>query len=199
MLAHTVREPVGGVVAAIVPWNSPLLMAAMKLAPALAAGCTVVLKPAEDTSLTALRFGGELLAEAGGMPAGVVNILTGGGTVGELLSLHRDVDKVTFTGSTGVGRKLTAAAGASNLKRLTLELGGKSPVVVLGDADLTETIPGVARGGIFANCGQVCVSGSRVYAARSVYEQLVDGLATVAGGEMRLGHGLDPDAIWVRW
>ncbi|MEZ5152293.1 aldehyde dehydrogenase family protein [Rhodococcus zopfii] len=189
VIAHTVREPVG-VVAAIVPWNSPLLMAAMKLAPALAAGCAVVLKPAEDTSLTALRFG-ELLGEAG-MPAGVVNILTGDGTVGRLLSMHRDVDKVTFTGSTDVGKKLTAAAGASNLKRLTLELGGKSPVVVLGDADLTETIPGVARG-IFANCGQVCVSGSRVYAARSVYERLVDGLAETAGA-MRLGHGLDPDA-----
>ncbi|WP_127784353.1 aldehyde dehydrogenase family protein [Rhodococcus sp. X156] len=186
VLAHTVHEPVG-VVAAIVPWNSPLLMAAMKLAPALAAGCTVVLKPAEDTSLTALRFG-ELLSEVG-MPAGVVNIVTGGGEVGRMLAEHQGVDKVTFTGSTEVGKRLVAGAGAGNLTRLTLELGGKSPVVVLGDTHLAETIPGVARG-IFTNCGQVCVAGSRVYAERSVYEEVVDGLAHAAGA-LRLGHGLD--------
>ncbi|MEU5841904.1 aldehyde dehydrogenase family protein [Rhodococcus sp. NPDC047139] len=188
VVAHTVREPVG-VVAAIVPWNSPLLMAAMKLAPALAAGCTVVLKPAEDTSLTALRFG-ELLAESG-IPDGVVNILTGGGEVGRMLAEHSGVDKVTFTGSTDVGKKLVASAGAANLSRLTLELGGKSPAVVFGDTDLPLTIPGLARG-IFANCGQVCVAGSRIYAERRVYEQVVDGLAAAAGA-LRLGHGLDDD------
>lgn len=186
VIAHTVREPVG-VVAAIVPWNSPLLMAAMKLAPALAAGCTVVLKPAEDTSLTAVRLG-ELLGEAG-VPAGVVNILTGDGGVGRMLAEHRGVDKVTFTGSTEVGKKLVASAGAGNLTRLTLELGGKSPAVVFGDTDLAATIPGLARG-IFANCGQVCVAGSRIYAERGVYEQVVDGLAAAASA-LRLGHGLD--------
>ncbi|OWY83658.1 aldehyde dehydrogenase [Rhodococcus sp. BUPNP1] len=188
VVAHTVREPVG-VVAAIVPWNSPLLMAAMKLAPALAAGCTVVLKPAEDTSLTALRFG-ELLAQSG-IPDGVVNILTGGGEVGRMLAEHSGVDKVTFTGSTEVGKKLVASAGARNLSRLTLELGGKSPAVVFGDTDLPLTIPGLARG-IFANCGQVCVAGSRIYAERRVYEQVVDGLAAAAD-TLRLGHGLDDD------
>ena len=188
VLAHTVREPVG-VVAAIVPWNSPLLMAAMKLAPALAAGCTVVLKPAEDTSLTALRLG-ELLAETG-IPAGVVNIVTGGGEVGRMLAEHPGVDKVTFTGSTEVGRKLVASAGAGRLARLTLELGGKSPAVVFGDTDLPATIPGLARG-IFANCGQVCVAGSRIYAERRVYQQVVDGLAAAAKS-LRLGHGLDED------
>ncbi|WAL47731.1 aldehyde dehydrogenase family protein [Rhodococcus pyridinivorans] len=188
VVAHTVREPVG-VVAAIVPWNSPLLMAAMKLAPALAAGCTVVLKPAEDTSLTALRFG-ELLAQSG-IPDGVVNILTGSGEVGRMLAEHSGVDKVTFTGSTEVGKKLVASAGARNLSRLTLELGGKSPAVVFGDTDLPLTIPGLARG-IFANCGQVCVAGSRIYAERRVYEQVVDGLATAAD-TLRLGHGLDDD------
>ncbi|AHD23198.1 betaine-aldehyde dehydrogenase [Rhodococcus pyridinivorans SB3094] len=188
VVAHSVREPVG-VVAAIVPWNSPLLMAAMKLAPALAAGCTVVLKPAEDTSLTALRFG-ELLAESG-IPDGAVNILTGGGEVGRMLAEHSGVDKVTFTGSTEVGKKLVASAGARNLSRLTLELGGKSPAVVFGDTELPLTIPGLARG-IFANCGQVCVAGSRIYAERGIYEQVVDGLAAAAD-TLRLGHGLDDD------
>lgn len=189
VLAHTVLSPIG-VVAAIVPWNSPLLMAAMKLAPALAAGCTVVLKPAEDTSLSAIRLGELILAA--GFPAGTVNVLTGDGEVGRLLSEHPGIDKVTFTGSTEVGKKLVATAGGRNLTRLTLELGGKSPVIVLGDADMSTTVPGVARG-IFANAGQVCVSGSRVYAARAVYEELVDGLASAAA-TMRLGHGLDPSS-----
>ena len=187
VMAHTVREPVG-VVAAIVPWNSPLLMAAMKLAPALAAGCTVVLKPAEDTSLTAIRLGELILAA--GIPAGTVNIVTGDGDVGRALAQHRGVDKVTFTGSTEVGKKLVETAGGRNLTRLTLELGGKSPVIVLDDADMSITVPGVARG-IFANAGQVCVSGSRVYVARNAYQELIDGLAAAASS-MRLGHGLDP-------
>jgi phenylacetaldehyde dehydrogenase len=189
IFAYTTREPVG-VVAAIVPWNSPLLMAAMKLAPALAAGCTVVLKPAEETSLTAIRLG-ELLIEAG-LPPGVVNIVTGyGDIVGAALANHPQVDKVAFTGSTEVG-KLIVAAAQGNLKKLTLELGGKSPVIILPDADLALTLPGVARG-IFGNSGQVCVAGSRVYAHRSVCGAVIDGLAAQATA-LRLGHGLDPAA-----
>jgi len=149
----------------------------------------VVLKPAEETSLTALRLG-ELMIEAG-LPAGVVNIVTGlGETVGAALTAHGDVDKVAFTGSTEVG-KLIVGAAAGNLKKLTLELGGKSPAIVLPDADMALAIPGIARG-IFANAGQVCVAGSRVYAHRAVYDQLVEGLAREAG-KLRLGHGLDPD------
>jgi phenylacetaldehyde dehydrogenase len=186
VFSYTVREPVG-VVAAITPWNSPLLMAAMKLAPALAAGCTVVLKPAEETSLTALRLG-ELMLEAG-LPPGVVNIVTGfGETVGAALTAHPGVDKVGFTGSTEVG-KLIVKAAAGNLKKLTLELGGKSPAIVMPDADMALAVPGIARG-IFANSGQVCVAGSRVYAHRSVYDRLVEDLASSAG-KLRLGHGLD--------
>jgi phenylacetaldehyde dehydrogenase len=187
IFAYTTREPIG-VVAAITPWNSPMLMAAMKLAPALAAGCTVVLKPAEETSLTALRLG-ELMMEAG-LPAGVVNIVTGlGETAGAALTAHPGVDKVAFTGSTEVG-KLIVGAARGNLKKLTLELGGKSPAIVMPDADMELAIPGIARG-IFANAGQVCVAGSRVYAHRAVYERLVEGLAREAD-KLRLGHGLDP-------
>ncbi|ROQ41587.1 phenylacetaldehyde dehydrogenase [Frondihabitans sp. PhB188] len=185
VFAYTTREPVG-VVAAIVPWNSPLLMAAMKVAPALAAGCTVVLKPAENTSLTAIRLG-ELLVEAG-VPDGVVNVVTGyGPEAGQALADHPDVDKVAFTGSTAVGKRLVTAA-SGNLKRLTLELGGKSPVIVMGDADLDRTVPGVAAG-IFDNGGQVCVAGSRVYAHRDVYAELVDRLAAHSR-TLTLGHGL---------
>lgn len=188
IFAYTTREPIG-VVAAITPWNSPLLMAAMKLAPALASGCTVVLKPAEETSLTALRLG-ELLIEAG-LPAGVVNIVTGQGeTVGAALAAHPGVDKVAFTGSTEVG-KLIVIAASGNLKKLTLELGGKSPAIVMPDADMELAIPGIARG-IFANAGQVCVAGSRVYAHRSICDRLIEGLAAEAK-KLRLGHGLDPD------
>ncbi|MCW2523045.1 MAG: aldH1, partial [Frankiales bacterium] len=186
IVAHTVHQPIG-VVAAIVPWNSPLLMACMKLAPALAAGCAVVLKPAEDTPLTAVRLG-ELLLEAG-VPPGVVNILTGGAAVGAALAGHPEVDKVSFTGSTEVGKSLVAAA-AGNLKRLTLELGGKSPAVVLADADLELTVAGLARG-IFANAGQVCVAGSRIYLHTSVFDQVLTGLVEHAQG-LRLGHGLSP-------
>ncbi|WP_157015576.1 aldehyde dehydrogenase family protein [Mesorhizobium xinjiangense] len=188
LFAYTTREPVG-VVAAITPWNSPLLMAAMKLAPALCAGCTVVLKPAEETSLTALRLG-ELLVEAG-LPAGVVNIVTGfGSTVGAHLAAHPDVDKVAFTGSTEVGRMIVGAA-QGNLKKLTLELGGKSPAIVMPDADLQLALPGVARG-IFANSGQVCVAGSRAYVHSSIHDAFVEKLALEAG-KLRLGHGLDPE------
>ncbi|TYC58995.1 aldehyde dehydrogenase family protein [Rhodobacterales bacterium] len=187
VFAYTSREPVG-VVAAITPWNSPLLMAAMKLAPALCAGCTVVLKPAEETSLTALRLG-ELMVEAG-LPAGVVNIITGFGSLGAHLTAHKGVDKVAFTGSTEVGRMIVGAA-QGNLKKLTLELGGKSPAIVMPDADFDLVLPGVARG-IFANSGQVCVAGSRAYVHSSIYDRFVEGLAKEAG-KLRLGHGLDKE------
>lgn len=188
LIAETRPEPIG-VVAAIVPWNSPLLMAAMKLAPALAAGCTLVLKPAEQTPLTALMLAGIL--ECAGLPAGVVNVLTGyGHEVGAALAAHPGVDKVAFTGSTETGRALMMAA-RGNLKKLTLELGGKSPAVVMADADLALAIPGVARG-IFANSGQVCVAGSRVFVARSVADRFLEGLAAEAA-RLRLGHGLDPE------
>ncbi|MEO0574833.1 MAG: aldehyde dehydrogenase family protein [Pseudomonadota bacterium] len=184
--AYTLKQPVG-VVAAIVPWNSPIIMAAMKLAPALAAGCTVILKPAEDTSLTTLRLG-ELMLEAG-FPAGVVNILTGRGHVtGQAMVAHGGIDKIAFTGSTDVGKHIVGVA-SDNLKRVTLELGGKSPVVIMPDADLDSAIPGAANA-IFFNAGQVCVAGSRVYAHRSVFEAVVDGLSAAAD-QLQLGHGLD--------
>ncbi|MET0240943.1 MAG: aldehyde dehydrogenase family protein [Sphingobium sp.] len=184
--AWTLREPVG-VVAAIVPWNSPLVLTAMKLAPALAAGCTLVLKPAEDTSLTALRLG-ELMQEAG-LPDGVLNIVTGrGATCGKALAEHRDVDKVAFTGSTATGRAIVEAS-KGNLKRITLELGGKSPVLILPDADLDLAIPGAANA-IFFNAGQVCVAGSRTYVHASIYDKVLEGLAAQADA-IQLGHGLN--------
>src|SRR5215467_13692128 len=151
-LSYTVREPVG-VVGQIIPWNFPLLMAAWKIAPALAAGCTIVLKAAEQTPLTALRLA-ELI-QAAGVPDGVVNILTGfGETAGAALAAHPDVDKVAFTGSTEVGQLIVKAA-AGNLKKVSLELGGKSPAIVFPDADLERAIPGAAMG-IFFNQGQTC-------------------------------------------
>ncbi|MEM6382443.1 MAG: aldehyde dehydrogenase family protein [Pseudomonadota bacterium] len=184
--AQTYREPVG-VVAAITPWNSPLLMACMKLAPALAAGCSVVLKPAEATSLTALYLG-KLLQQAG-IPPGVVNIITGyGHEVGAHLASHADVNKISFTGSTSTGRALIQAS-SGNMKRLTLELGGKSPVVILPDADLDAAAAGIMRGS-YANGGQVCVSGSRIYVARPAYEHLSE-ILLARLRSVRLGHGLD--------
>jgi len=185
VFAYTRREPVG-VVAAIVPWNSPMIMTAMKLAPALAAGCAIVLKPAENTSLTALYLG-RLLQEAG-VPDGVVNIVTGyGHETGQALVEHRGVAKIAFTGSTAVGKKLVQTA-SSRLARLTLELGGKSPSIVMPDADLPAAIEGVSRG-IFDNGGQVCVASARIYAHREVYDQVVAGMAD-AGRGLRMGHGL---------
>jgi len=185
--AYTLREPVG-VVGQIIPWNFPLLMASWKLAPALAAGCTVVLKPAEQTPLTALRFG-ELILEAG-FPDGVVNIVTGyGETAGAALSEHPDVDKIAFTGSTEVG-KLIVKAAAGNLKRVSLELGGKSPAIVFPDADLELAIAGTASA-IFYNQGQCCTAGSRLFAHKSIYDRVVDGVASAAG-QLNVGHGLDP-------
>jgi len=173
MFAYTLKEPVG-VCAQIVPWNFPLLMACLKIAPALAAGCTTVLKPAEQTSLTALRLA-DLIQEAG-VPAGVVNIITGyGHTGGDRMVKHPDVDKVAFTGSTEIGKLINRNA-TEHLKKVTLELGGKSPVVVMPDVDVAETAPGVA-GAIFFNSGQVCVAGSRLYAHKSVFDKVVEGMA----------------------
>jgi phenylacetaldehyde dehydrogenase len=185
--AYTLREPVG-VVGQIIPWNFPLLMAAWKLGPALATGCTVVLKPAEQTPLSALRLG-ELIQEAG-FPDGVVNIVPGfGETAGAALAAHPDVDKVAFTGSTEVG-KLIVHAAAGNLKKVSLELGGKSPNVIFKDADLETAIPGSASA-IFFNHGQCCCAGSRLYVEKSIYDQVVEGVAAQAK-KINVGSGLDP-------
>ncbi len=188
-LAYTVREPIG-VVGQIIPWNFPLLMAAWKLGPALATGCTVVLKPAEQTPLTALLLG-ELVQEAG-IPDGVVNIVPGyGETAGAALSAHPDVDKVAFTGSTEVG-KLILQAAAGNLKKVSLELGGKSPNIVLQDADVDSAIPGAASA-IFFNHGQCCCAGSRLYVESDIFEKVVDGVARHASN-IRVGPGMDPSS-----
>lgn len=182
-LSYTLREPVG-VVGQIIPWNFPLLMAAWKLAPALATGCTVVLKPAEETPLSALRLG-ELIMEAG-FPKGVVNIVTGEGLeAGAPLAHHRDVDKVAFTGSTEVGHAIVKASSESNLKKITLELGGKSPNIIFPDADLEKAIPGVASA-IFYNHGQCCCAGSRLYVHEEVYEQVLQGVSDIAK-KMKVG------------
>jgi len=185
--SYTLREPIG-VVGQIIPWNFPLLMAAWKLGPALATGCTVVLKPAEQTPLTALRLA-ELIAEAG-VPDGVVNVVPGfGETAGAALAAHDDVDKVAFTGSTEVGKLIVAAAGASNLKKLTLELGGKSPNIVFDDAE-DGAVEGAANA-IFFNHGQCCVAGSRLFVQRDRFDEVVDGVAEIAKS-IKLGSGLDP-------
>jgi phenylacetaldehyde dehydrogenase len=187
-LAYTLREPVG-VVGQIIPWNFPLLMAAWKLGPVLACGCTVVLKPAEQTPLSALRLG-ELMQEAG-LPAGVVNIVTGFGDAGAALAAHDDVDKVAFTGSTEVGRLIVKAA-TGNLKKVSLELGGKSPNVVYADADLEGAIAGAANG-IFFNHGQCCNAGSRLYVQKQIFDDVVSGVADAAKS-IKLAPGTDPEA-----
>jgi phenylacetaldehyde dehydrogenase len=187
--AYTVREPVG-VVGQIIPWNFPLLMAAWKLGPALAAGCTVVLKPAEQTPLSALRLG-ELFLEAG-FPDGVVNIVPGyGETAGAAIAAHPDVDKVAFTGSTEVG-KLIVNAATGNLKKVSLELGGKSPNVVFNDADLDLAVKGAASA-IFFNHGQCCAAGSRLYVEQDVFDRVVEGVAEQARA-IKVGPGLDPSS-----
>ncbi|MGB8831471.1 MAG: aldehyde dehydrogenase family protein, partial [Candidatus Sulfotelmatobacter sp.] len=186
-LAYTLREPVG-VAGQIIPWNFPLLMAAWKLGPALATGCTVVLKPAEQTPLSALRLG-DLIMEAG-FPEGVVNIVPGyGETAGAALAAHPDVDKIAFTGSTEVG-KLIVHAAAGNLKKVSLELGGKSPNIVYKDADLESAIPGAASA-IFFNHGQCCCAGSRLYVEKPIFDQVVEGVSDYAK-KIRVGSGLDP-------
>lgn len=183
---YTRREPIG-VVAMITPWNAPLMMATWKLAPALAAGCTCVLKPAEETPLTALWLA-EIL-QAAGVPAGVVNVVTGSGEIaGAALAEHDGVDKVAFTGSTEVG-KLIARAATGNLKKVSLELGGKSPVVVFEDADLDRAVPGAASA-IFANAGQVCTAGSRLFVHQRHYDRVVEGVVDAAR-DIRVGYGMD--------
>jgi phenylacetaldehyde dehydrogenase len=185
-LAYTLREPVG-VVGQIIPWNFPLMMAALKMGPALAVGCTVILKPAEQTPLTALRLG-ELAMEAG-FPAGVINIVPGfGETAGAALSAHPDVDKIAFTGSTEVG-KLILKAAAGNLKKVSLELGGKSPNIVFQDADLKAAIPGSSNA-IFFNQGQCCTAGSRLFVHKSIFDEVIDGVARAAR-KFRIGPGME--------
>ena len=187
-LAYTRREPVG-VVGQIIPWNFPLLMAAWKLGPALACGCCVVLKPAEQTPLSALLLA-ELTAEAG-FPEGVVNVVPGyGETAGAALAAHPDVDKIAFTGSTEVG-KLIVQAASGNLKKVSLELGGKSPNIVFDDADMRSTVPGAASA-IFFNHGQCCCAGSRLYVEKDMFDQVVEGVAAQAK-KIKVGPGFEPD------
>jgi phenylacetaldehyde dehydrogenase len=187
--AYTLREPIG-VVGQIIPWNFPLLMAAWKLGPALATGCTVVLKPAEQTPLSALRLA-ELVLQAG-VPEGVLNVVSGfGEEAGAALARHPDVDKIAFTGSTEVGKAIVEAA-ANDLKKVSLELGGKSPNVVFKDADLEAAIPGAANA-IFFNHGQCCAAGSRLYVEKGVYDQVVAGVAEHAQA-INVAPGLAPDS-----
>jgi len=186
-LTYTVKEPVG-VVAAIIPWNSPVASALWKLGPVLASGCTVVLKPAEEAPLTALRLG-ELALEAG-VPEGVINIVTGAGeVVGAALTAHPDVDKVAFTGSFETAQAVIRAS-AGNMKRLSLELGGKSPNIVFADADVEAAAQGAANA-IFLNSGQICSAGSRLFVERPAYDELVARVADL-GQAMITGSGLDP-------
>ncbi|HEV7460664.1 MAG TPA: aldehyde dehydrogenase family protein [Solirubrobacteraceae bacterium] len=184
-LCYTRKEPVG-VCAQIVPWNFPLLMACWKIAPALAAGCTTVLKPAEQTPLTAIRLG-ELALEAG-FPEGVLNVVTGDGETGAALVDHPDVDKIAFTGSTVVGREIGGKAGAA-LKRVTLELGGKSPNIILPDADLDAAVKG-SWTAIYFNSGQSCNAGSRLFVPKENFDEVVSALAERAAGA-QVGPGLD--------
>ena len=187
MHCYTRREPVG-VCAQIIPWNFPLLMASWKISPALAAGCTIVLKPAEQTPLTALRLG-ELALEVG-FPPGVINVLTGDGSTGAALVEHPGVDKIAFTGSTAVGREIGAKAGGA-LKRLTLELGGKSPNIILADADVEAAVKGSFQA-IYFNSGQACNAGSRLFAPKERFDEVVGALAEAASAT-QLGPGLSPD------
>lgn len=188
--AYTLREPIG-VAALVVPWNYPLVMAAMKLGPALAAGCACILKPAEDTSLTAIRLG-ELMQEAG-VPDGIINIVTGyGNTAGAALAAHEGVDKIAFTGSTATGKSIVNAA-AGNLKKVTLELGGKSPCIIMPDADLEQAIPAAAMAVMF-NSGQTCTATTRLYAHEAIYEQVIAGIAEVAKN-VKVGPGFAEDSV----
>ena len=186
--SYTLKEPIG-VVGAIIPWNGPLGATIWKVGPALATGCTVVLKPAEEAPLTSLRLG-ELILEAG-VPPGVVNIVPGyGETAGAALAAHPGVDKVAFTGSHMTGQ-LIVKASAGNLKRVSLELGGKSPDIVFADADLETAVPGAGMA-VFANSGQICSAGTRLFVERSVYDEFVGRVADFGKG-LRVGNGLDPD------
>ncbi len=185
-LSYTVKEPVG-VVGAITPWNVPVLANLVKIAPALAAGCTVVLKPSEESALSALRLG-ELVLEAG-FPPGVLNVVPGFGDAGAALAAHEGVDKISFTGSNATGQAIVRAA-AGTMKRLTMELGGKSPDIVFADADLDAAVVGAATA-IFSNSGQICSAGTRLFVQRSIYEEFVAKVADY-GRQMRIGDPLDP-------
>nr|WP_314466114.1 aldehyde dehydrogenase family protein [uncultured Novosphingobium sp.] len=186
VLSHTLKEPVG-VVAAINPWNGPVGMAVWKTGPVLASGCTLVMKPAEQTPLSALRFA-ELCLQAG-VPEGVINVVTGLGDAGAALSAHPGVDKIAFTGSTGVGEKIVKAA-ASTMKRVTVELGGKSPNIVFADADLDKAVPAAAMA-VFANSGQICSAGTRLFVQSSIREEFMERLAAFTR-TIRVGDPLDP-------
>ncbi|PAP95779.1 aldehyde dehydrogenase family protein [Mesorhizobium wenxiniae] len=187
IVSFTRKEPVG-VVGAIIPWNAPTAASIWKIGPALAAGCTVVLKPSEEAPLTPLLIA-DIMNEAG-VPPGVVNIVTGtGAEAGAALSEHMGVDKIVFTGSTATGQSIVRAS-AGNLKRVSLELGGKSPVIVCADADLDRAVP-VAAMSVFANSGQICIAGSRLFVERSIHDEFVERLAVYAKG-LRIGDGIDP-------
>jgi aldehyde dehydrogenase (NAD+) len=185
-LSYTVREPVG-VVGGIIPWNGPIPASIWKLGPVLATGCTLVLKPAQEAPLSALRLG-QLCLDAG-IPPGVVNVVPGGVAAGAALAAHPGVDKIAFTGSHTAGQDIVRAS-AGNLKRLTLELGGKSPDIVFADADLDKAVPGAAMG-IFANSGQVCSAGSRLFVQRAIYEEFLERL-TAFTAQLVVGDALDP-------
>lgn len=186
--SYTVKEPVG-VVGAIIPWNSPLTASIWKIGPALATGCTVVLKPSELAPLTPLRLG-KLCLEAG-VPPGVINVVPGyGATAGAALAAHMDVDKVAFTGSDVTGKKIVEAS-AGNLKRLSLELGGKSPDIVFADADLDAAVPGAAMA-VFSNSGQICSAGTRLFVEQGIYDEFVERIAAFAS-QLRVGDGAHSD------
>jgi aldehyde dehydrogenase (NAD+) len=188
IFSYTLKEPVG-VVGAIIPWNGPLTASIWKVGPALATGCTVVLKPAEEAPLTSLRLG-ELCLEAG-VPPGVVNVVPGyGETAGAALASHPDVDKVAFTGSHLTGQKIVQAS-AGNLKRVSLELGGKSPDIVFADADLDAAVPGASMA-VFANSGQICSAGTRLFVEQKVYDEFTEKVAAY-GRSLRVGDGRDPE------
>jgi aldehyde dehydrogenase (NAD+) len=189
VFSYTLREPVG-VVGAIIPWNSPLTSTLWKISPAIAAGCVIIFKPAEEASLTSLRIG-ELALEAG-LPPGVLNVVTGFGDVGEAICRHPDVDKIAFTGSTETGQRIIQAS-AGNVKRLSLELGGKSPDIVFADADLATAVPGASMA-VFANSGQVCSAGSRLFVERKIYDEFVGRVGEFAA-KLKVGNGLDPDVL----
>ena len=188
ILSQTVKEPIG-VVGAIIPWNAPIAGSVWKVAPAIATGCTVVLKPSEEASLTVLMIG-RLMQEAG-LPDGVLNIVTGtGAEAGAALAAHPDVNKIVFTGSTATGQAIARAA-TGNLKHVSLELGGKSPVIVCRDADIDKAVP-VAAMAVFANSGQICIAGSRLFVAREIHDEFVTRVADHARN-LRIGHGINPE------
>ena len=188
MFSYTLRAPIG-VVGGIIPWNGPLISQLWSIAPTLATGCTLVLKPAEDASLGVLRFA-EIMQEAG-LPDGVINVVTGLGSIaGARLAAHPDVDKIAFTGSTATGRRIIEAS-AGNMKRVAVELGGKSPDIVFADADLDKAVPGAGMG-CFNNSGQICYAGTRIFVQRSMYDEFTERLAAFSK-TIRVGNSLDPE------